>query len=479
MDITASTNIKAFSKNQSYKRLRQNHFDLEDREEKGISKNKKFEKLNQHFGSELVEKSVEVLYEQLEKSIEEYNERPSQVKTKSRRHKNLADYVEKRKSRKNINKDFHGLEYMMVSKLGSMESWQQVVDEFKKHNVNEEDTLNCLNRAFLDYYFDFNKSFRPHGLMMIEADTNLDEMGAPHMHSRIFLDRRLKTGLPDTNLANALKDKYGEELNNRELMEKFRFDLDNSLVEHSNVALKKLAKERGFEFEDLNLVRLEAEEVGLTHNAYKQKQERKRQQEELDKQQEALKIREQKLDERENQIQSQEKDIKARETQIQSQEQKLTQRSKALDVRESSISSREALLDKRDTEISLRDKDSLKKHERESEALKEIEDTLKNAKSLFDFGSIYETKLKKRFFDFDRDLVDYISEPFYEKMPKTYNRIQKLGTEYRENVNMEAITKERNQHTKKIHKTEEDYMRLANQMVSQIQDNEHDDEYEL
>lgn len=33
MDITASTNIKAFSKNQSYKRLRQNHFNLEDRED--------------------------------------------------------------------------------------------------------------------------------------------------------------------------------------------------------------------------------------------------------------------------------------------------------------------------------------------------------------------------------------------------------------------------------------------------------------
>lgn len=479
MDITASTNIKAFSKNQSYKRLRQNHFDLEDREEKGISKNKKFEKLNQHFGSELVEKSVEVLYEQLEKSIEEYNERPSQVKTKSRRHKDLADYVEKRKSRKNINKDFHGLEYMMVSKLGSMESWQQVVNEFEKHGVKEEDTLNCLNRAFLDYYFDFNKSFRPHGLMMIEADTNLDEMGAPHMHSRIFLDRRLKTGLPDTNLANALKDKYGN-LPNRELMEKFRFDLDNSLVEHSNVALKKLAKERGFEYEDLNLVRLEAEEVGLTHNAYKQKQERKRQQEEIDKQQEALKIREQKLDERENQIQSQEKDLKARETQIQSQKQELAQRSKALDTRESSISSREALLDKRDTEISLRDKDSLKRHEREAEALKEIEDTLRNTKSLFKMTNIYEASLRKRFDEFDKSVVDYISEPIYDSSPKAYDYIQKKAREYEDGIDLGTIPQERNQQAKKINKTQDDYMRLANQMVSQIQDdNEHDDEYEL
>ena len=453
MDITASTNIKAFSKNQSYKRLRQNHFDLEDREEKGISKNKKFEKLNQHFGSELVEKSVEVLYEQLEKSIEEYNERPSQVKTKSRRHKDLADYVEKRKSRKNINKDFHGLEYMMVSKLGSMESWQQVVNEFEKHGVKEEDTLNCLNRAFLDYYFDFNKSFRPHGLMMIEADTNLDEMGAPHMHSRIFLDRRLKTGLPDTNLANALKSKYGEELNNRELMEKFRFDLDNSLVEHSNVALKKLAKERGFEFEDLNLVRLEAEEVGLTHNAYKQRQERKRQQEELDKQQEALKIREQKLDERENQIQS--------------QKQELAQRSKALDVRESSISSREALVDKKDTEISLRDEDSLKRHDRASELLQEVEASLDNAKRL-------EKELKKINFS-EGDLVNYISEPFAKNAPKSYKKIRERANEFWKNKNLETAA------YSTIRKKEDNkYMQLANQMVSQIQDdNEQDKDYEL
>lgn len=465
MDITASTNIKSFNKGQSYKQLKDKHFDTKDREEKGISKNKEFEKLNQHFGSELVEKSVEVLYEQLNKSIEEYNGKESQKKHKSRQYKNLDDYVEKRKSHKRVNKDFHGLEFMMVSKLGSMQSWQQVVNEFEKHGVNEEDTLNCLNRAFLDYYFDFNKSFRPHGLMMIEADTNLDEMGAPHMHSRIFLDRRLKNGLPDTNLSNALKSKYGEKLNNRELMEKFRFDLDNSLVEHSNVALKKLAKERGFEFEDLNLIRLEAEEVGLTHNAYKQRQERKRQQEELDKQQEALKIREQKLDERENQIQSQEKDIKAQKQEIQSQKLKLDQRDKKLNARESSISSREALLDKRDTEISLRDKDSLKKHERASELLQEVEASLDNAKRL-------EKELKKINFS-EGDLVNYISEPFAKNAPKSYKKIRERANEFWKNKNLETAA------YSTIRKKEDDkYMRTANQMLSQIQDdNEHDDEY--
>lgn len=466
MNITASTNIKSFNKGQSYKQLKDKHFDT-NREEKGISKNKEFKKLNQHFGSELVEKNVEAIYERLEKSIEEYNGKKSQIKHKSRQYKNLDDYVEKRKSHKRVNKDFHGLEFMMVSKLGSMESWQEVVNEFEKHNVSEEDTLNCLNRAFAEYFMDFNKSFSSHGLMMIEADTNLDEIGAPHMHSRIFLSRKLKNGLPDTNLSNALKSKYGEKLNNRELMEKFRFDLDNSLVERSNVALKKLAKERGFEYEDLNLIRLEAEEVGLTHNAYKQRQERKRQQEELDKQQEALKIREQKLDERENQIQSQEKDIKAQKQEIQSQEQKLTQRSKALDVRESSISSREALLDKKNTEISLRDKDSLKKHERESELLQEVEASLDNAKRL-------EKELKKINFS-EGDLVNYISEPFAKNAPKSYKKIRERANEFWKNKNLETAA-----YSTILKREDDKYMRTANQMVSQIQDdNEHDDEYEL
>lgn len=456
MQVTGSTNIKSFNKGQSYQALKAKHFDLKDRNKKGISKNKELEKLNKSFYCDYVYDHMDEHYEELEQKIQEYNKRPSQVDHKSRRHKNLADYIEKRRSRKNINKDFHGLEYMMVSKVGSMESWQQVLKEFEKHGVNEEDTLNCLNDAFKEYFDDFNDSYGAYGIIMVQADTNLDEMGAPHMHSRILLERTLENGLPDTNLSNALKEKYGK-ASNKELMEKFRFDLDNSLIDKSSVALKDLAHERGFEFEGLEMIRLEAEEVGLTHNAYKQKKERERQQKELDA--------------REEQIQAQEKDIKA-------QKQKLTQRSKALDVRESSISSREALLSKRDTEISLRDKDSLKKHERESEALKEIEDTLKSAKSLFDFGNVYVENLKKRFFDFDMDLVDYISEPFYEKAPKSYNTIQKRAAKYRENVDMEAITKERNQHTKKIHKTEEDYMRLANQMLSQIQDNEQDNELE-
>lgn len=400
MNITSSANIKSFSKGQSYKQLKDKHFDAKDREEKGISKNKEFEKLNMHFGdSEKNYKFIERTYQGFNEAIEEYNNKPSQKKHKSRQYKDLDDYVEKRKSHKRINKDFHGLEYMMVSKLGSMESWQQVVDEFENHGVNEEDTLNCLNEAFKGFANYFNKSFHSHGLDLVEADTNLDEIGAPHMHARVILNRRLENGLPDTNLANALKSKYGK-CNNRELMAKFRFDLDNSLVEKSSEALKNLAKERGFEYEGLNLVRLEAEEVGLTHEAYKQKQEMKRQRKEL------------------------------------------KQRRKTLDFREDYISSREALLDERDIKVSQREKEASEMQQRASEAIQDAESISDNLKHL-------EEQLKAESLTSEQQLVDYISEPFKE-YKGAYDDIWNRANDYWQHGKFKAITKQRKHRDEEI-----------------------------
>lgn len=400
MQITGSTNIKSFNKGRSYDGLRKNHFNLKDRERKGISKNKNFKKLNQHYSFTNYKDELDDIYKQLEKDIEEYNNKPSQVKTKSRRHKDLADYVEKRRSQKRVNKDFHGLEYMMISKLGSMESWQQVVDEFKSHNVSEEDTLNCLNDAFNKYAKNFNNSFQSHGLTMIEYDTNLDEMGAPHMHSRIFLHKCLKTGLPDTNLANALKDKYGN-LPNRELMEKFRFDLDNSLVEHSNVVLKKLAKERGFKYEGLELIRLKSEEVGLTHRAYIEKKERERRQKKLNERKKELDKREKDLNEQEIQIQSQQKEI-------QSQKQNLT--------------SQKVLLDKREVEISQREK--------------EIDEILKDTTTLLNNVKKLEYQIKDDLKNFDINSISYINGALINN-EKLLNQIQKKLDEYHKKYHLE------------------------------------------
>lgn len=424
MDITASTNIKSFNKGQSYNSLKQNHFDLKDREEKGISKNKDFEKLNQSRYFPAYQKELEEIYEKLENDIIEYNGKKSQLINKSRQYKNLDDYVEKRRTRKRVNKDFHGLEFMMVSKLGSMESWQQVVDEFKSHNVSEADTLNCLNKAFYEYSQDFNDSFRPYGLTMIERDTNLDEMGAPHMHSRLFLNRTLKSGLPDTNLANVLKDKYEGKHNNKELMELFRLELDNSLVDKSSQALKDLAHEKGFEFEGLNMIRLKSEEKGLTHNAYKEKQEIKRQKRELQSQQEKL----------------------------QSQEKELT--------------SQKALLDKGYTEVSLEKEKAFKTQQSALEMLQKAKDMCNNLEDL-------ENKLKVESKLAETHIVNFICDGFN---PEGATMIQKRANKYWQGDKFKAITKERKQQAEKINKTQEDYIRQANQMRSQIQDNEQDDE---
>lgn len=329
MKITGSTNIKSFGKNESYRGLQLNHFDLKDREKKGISKDENLEKLNKHFAYY----SLNNFYKSLEENIEKYNSLPSQVKNKSRRYKDLSDYVENRRNRKKVDKKFHGLEYMMVSKVGSMESWEDVVKTFNDHGVSEEDTLNSLNSAFNAYCKNFNDTYSKHGLMIIESDTNLDENGAPHLHARVLLNKSLKNGLPDTNLANALKSRYGQ-LNNKELMERFRLDLDNSLIDLSSQALVNLAHERGFDFDGLELTRLESEEKGLTHEAYKERREFKRRQAEVHSQEQRLKDDEIDLIHRKRKVENKEKELNDRESSLKASEDNLKQREANISIRE-------------------------------------------------------------------------------------------------------------------------------------------------
>lgn len=382
MQTTSTTHIKSFNKGQSYKGLKANHFEINDRDKKGISKDKNLEKLNKHFLF-IRPKWVEDQYEIYEKKIEDFNNKPSQIKNKSRRHKNLADYVEKRRNNDRVTKEFHGLEYMVNPKLGSMESWQEVVKQFEDHGVNEAETLNCLNGAFHKFCLEFNgqelndsggiksksdKKFRKVGLRILEADTNLDEKGAPHLHCRLFLTRELKNGLPDTNLASALKAYYGN-FSNRELMEKFRFDLDNSLVELSSESLKNLAHEKGFEFEGLELIRLESEEKGLTHEAYKERQESKRRKAELDSREEQIRIKEEAQRIKDEQQNQRDKDLDDREI-------KVTSREKNVTVREDAVASSEASLDERDIEVSRREEEQRTSQNRANKAIKDKEDEL-------------------------------------------------------------------------------------------------------
>lgn len=374
MDITGSTNIKSFNKGQSYKGLRENHFDNEDRLEKGISKDSELEELNKHY------RFYPLSYESREKQIQEYNNKPSQRKNKSRQYADLSDYVEKKRQHKRVNKDFHGLEYMMVSKVGSMESWESVVNQFKEHGVSEKETLECLNGAFHQYCMDFNETYGKHGLYIIEADTNLDEMGSPHIHSRVALVRNLKNGLPDTNLANALKSAYGK-ANNKELMERFRLDLDNSLIDLSSQALVELSHEKGFDFEGLGLIRTKAEEKGLTHNAYIERQELKREQERVQSQAKKLMLKEQSLLVREDKLKDKEDELEDREI-------KLNRREDNIKATEASISSSKALLDQREVEVALREEEALKTQNMASEKLREAEEREEEAKELLQDAKI-------------------------------------------------------------------------------------------
>lgn len=191
------------------------------------------------------------------------------------------------------------------------------------------------------------------------------------------------------------------------------------------------------------MIRLKSEEKGLTHNAYKEKQEIKRQKRELQSQQEKL----------------------------QSQEKELTQRSKALDDREASITSREDSLDFREAKVLLNEEDDLKRRKRTSEGLQKAQDLCDNLERL-------EEQLKNESLTSEKQLVAYISEPF-KKYKGAYNDIWDRANDYWQSGKFKAITKERKQQAEKINKTQEDYIRQANQMLSQIQDdNEQDKDYD-
>lgn len=332
MQVTGSTNIKAFSKAQSYKGLRENHFDNEDRAEKGISKDEDLEKLNRHF--EFLD--VRKVYDGLEKRIENYNAKPSQQKNKSRQYANLSDYIEKRRGRQRVNKDFHGVEFMMVSKIGSMESWNEIVKRFEENGVSEEETLNCLNKGFEEFGKEFNRTFGNAGLFILEADTNLDEQGAPHMHARVMNVNTLKNGLLDTNLASGLRKMYGKKTN-KELLEDFRLEVDEGIIYCGSESLKKLAKEHGFEFEGLEMIRTHAADKGLTHEAYKEKQERIKRQEHLDSLSQQIEQERKDLETEKEAFEAEKLEFSAKKKQVEDKEKTLKPREDAVAASEASL----------------------------------------------------------------------------------------------------------------------------------------------
>ena len=209
--------------------------------------------------------------------VAEYNRKPSQRKNKSRRLRNVDEYVDKARNKltrkgKPVKVDFYGTEFTMVSKLGNLNDWRELVERFERKGIDEREVLSSLNEAFIDHAEWFNSAFNEYGLAATQVFTNLDEVGAPHSHIHVVSTKiNEKTGLPVVNLGAILGNKYGHTINKIN-MNVFRNDVDEKLVECCSEKLVELARSHGLNFEGLTMVRTNAKQVGLAHERYVEEQ---------------------------------------------------------------------------------------------------------------------------------------------------------------------------------------------------------------
>lgn len=265
------------------------------------------------------EKGIKEWRDGMDDMVAEYNRKPSQKKNKSRQLRNVDEYVDKARNKltrkgKPVKVDFYGTEFTMVSKLGNLDDWRELVERFERKGIDEREVLSSLNEAFIDHAEWFNSAFNECGLTATQVFTNLDEVGAPHSHIHVVSTKvNEKTGLPVVNLGSMLRDKYGH-THNKINMNAFRNDVDEKLVEYCSAKLVELARSHGLNFEGLTMVRTNAKQVGLAHERYVEEQiikseineklenvaERERQltarEEDLSKRELALNEREQKVD---------------------------------------------------------------------------------------------------------------------------------------------------------------------------------------
>ncbi len=309
MNITGSTHLQSIKAGQSYSRFRELHFETSDRYEKSISKDKNLEKLNKHIVI-YTEHAFKNHISKLEEGIARYNNLPSQRANKSRRYDSLNDYIHKKQSRKNVNPNFHGLEFMMVSKLGSMEVWDTIKTLFEKKGVPEEIVLSSLNKAFENTANAFNDAYNDYGLCIMEIDTNLDEHGAPHFHAHV-INTNISKGdnLINTNISKVFQEKFKTK-NSKEALSKFRDDVDSVLISNSSDVLKELAKEHGFMFEGLDLTRTNPSEVGIKHELYVFNKTLESAEEEISRKEKNIELQEKSLSDRESDLNSREYKLK-------------------------------------------------------------------------------------------------------------------------------------------------------------------------
>lgn len=314
--MTSSSNIVALKSSRGLTGLINKHLN-DDVRDKLKNVRSELTGLNQRYML-WSEQEVDAWREDLENKVLEYNRKPSQKKNKSRRLRNVDEYVDKARAKltrkgKPVKDDFYGTEFTMVSKLGNLYDWHELVERFGRKGIDEREVLSSLNEAFFDHADWFNSEYNECGLTATQVFTNLDEVGAPHSHIHVVSTKvNEKTGLPVVNLGVMLGDKYGHTVNQYN-MSAFRNDVDEKLVECCSERLVELARSHGLNFEGLTMVRTNAKQVGLAHERYVEEQIIK------------SKINEQlkNVSERERQLDARAEDLSKRELALNEREQKV------------------------------------------------------------------------------------------------------------------------------------------------------------
>jgi hypothetical protein len=187
--------------------------------------------------------------------IKSYNEKPGQRHNKDRRFESMDDYVEKRQSHKKVNSDFHGVEFIVLSKIGDSQIWDYIFNVFEKQGVCRDIVIDTLNDGFDRYCQKFDKFFSNH-FKCIALRSGFHYTNIPCcvicIRSCMLHER---SGLPVTNLSTILTSMYGD-LYTRALLSAFRNDVDAMIVNAIDNSLKDLANAHRFEFDGMQLLRL-------------------------------------------------------------------------------------------------------------------------------------------------------------------------------------------------------------------------------
>lgn len=314
--MTSSSNIVALKSSRGLTGLVNKHLN-DDVRNKLKNVRSELTGLNQHHMF-WTDKGIKEWREGMENMVLEYNRKPSQKKNKSRRLRNVDEYVDKARNKltrngKPVKGDFYSTEFSMVSKLGNLDDWRELVERFEKRGISEREVLSSLNEAFIDHAEWFNSAFNECGLTATQVFTNLDEVGAPHSHIHVVSTKvNEKTGLPVVNLGAMLGDKYGHTINKIN-MSAFRNEVDEKLVECCSEKLVELARSHGLNFEGLTMVRTNAKQVGLAHERYVEEQIIKSK---INEQLENVSERERKLDAREEDLSKRELALNEREQKV-------------------------------------------------------------------------------------------------------------------------------------------------------------------